>query len=87
MKKISKPKLFNKENRGFLELYFSSEEIASLLEVLAFTSKMCQSIILSKEEMSDEMLRVISEKQLLAASLEEKILLDADPGAPNGFFN
>jgi hypothetical protein len=79
--------MFNKENKGFLELYFSSDDICSLLEVLAFTDKMCKSIILSKEEMSDEMLHMVSEKQLLAATLEEKILADVEPGRPEGFLN
>lgn len=82
MKKPSNPKFFSKEHNGFVELYFSSEDVISMLEVLAFTRKLCESLVSKNEDITEDVKHMLMDKGLAAHSLEEKVRLDADPGKP-----
>jgi non-ribosomal peptide synthetase component E (peptide arylation enzyme) len=84
MKKPRNPKFFAKEDRGFIELYFSSEEIASILEVLSFTRKLCESLVAKNDSMEEDVRHMLMDKGLAAHTLQEKIQIDADPGKPVG---
>ncbi len=82
MKKVSNPRFFGKEQNGFVELYLSSEDVVSMLEVLSFTRKLCESLVSKNEEMTDDVRHMLMDKGLAAHTLEEKVRTDADPGKP-----
>jgi non-ribosomal peptide synthetase component E (peptide arylation enzyme) len=84
MKKPANPRFFGKESKGFVELYFSSEEVSSMLEILSFTRKLCESLVAKNETMEEDVRQMLMEKGLAAHSLQEKIQIDADPGKPTG---
>ena len=80
-----KERLLLNENKGFVELLFSVDEVVSALEVLAFTRKLCNSMISNPpESMSEETKYMLQDKMLAASMLEEKIRSDVDPGRPDG---
>lgn len=85
MQRDKNKKLFLRDNRGFIELYFSPSEVLSALEILAFTRRLCNSLLSQDNgSISDDMKVMLQEKMLAASSLEEKIKMDADPGKPDG---
>lgn len=80
-----KKKLFMKENKGFVDLYLSQEDVLSALDILSFTRKLCNSLISQEgSQLSEEMKIMLQDKVLASLSLEEKIRVDADPGYPDG---
>ena len=87
MKKPKNPKFFAKEDKGFVELYFSLEEVSSMIEVLSFTRKLCESLVAKNESMEEDIRQVLIEKGLTAHALQEKIQIDADPGQPSGLLH
>lgn len=83
-----KNNLFKNENKGVVELYFTTSELVILLELLGFTRRLCESFLLQKDGvLSEEKKEMLKLKSLDASLLEEKIKLDADPGRPDGFLN
>jgi hypothetical protein len=78
-------KLLLNENKGFIELLFSVDEIIATLEILAFTKKLCNNFIMQPpEHMTEDMKYLLQDKMLAASMLEEKIRADVDPGRPDG---
>jgi hypothetical protein len=85
MQRDNKKKIFLKDNRGFIELYFTPNEVLSMLEILAFTRRLCNSLMSQENSpVSEDIKILLQEKQLAASLLEEKIKMDADPGKPEG---
>lgn len=81
----TKKKLLLNENRGFVELHFNVDDVLSLLEILAFTRKLCNSLVANPpENMSEDTKYMLQDKLLAASLLEEKIRADVDPGQPDG---
>jgi hypothetical protein len=80
-----KKKLLLNEDKGFVELHFSVDEVINLLEILAFSRKLCNSLVANPpESMSDDTKYMLQDKMLSASLLEEKIRADVDPGRPEG---
>lgn len=78
-------KLLLNENKGFVELYLSVDEVLSLLEVLSFTRKLCNNFISQPlESVSEDTKQLLQDKMLTSSLLEEKIRTDVDPGQPEG---
>lgn len=85
MQRDNKKKMFTRDNRGFVELYFTPDEVLSMLEILAFTRRMCNTLLTQENpNASDETKAILKDKSLTASFLEEKIKMDADPGKPEG---
>lgn len=85
MQRDNKKKIFLKDNRGFIELYFTPNEVLSMLEILGFTRRLCNSLMLQENSSVAEDIKILlQEKQMAASLLEEKIKMDADPGKPEG---
>lgn len=85
MQRDNKKKLFMKDSRGFVELYFTPDEVLSMLEILAFTRRLCNSLMTQDNSNISEDTKILLQDKTLAASLlEEKIKMDADPGKPDG---
>ena len=80
-----KERLLLNEDKGFVELLFSVDEIVSVLEILAFTRKLCNTMVSQpSESMSEDTKYMLQDKMLAASMLEEKIRADVDPGRPDG---
>ena len=80
-----KERLLLNENKGFVELLFSVDEIISVLEILSFTRNLCNKMVSQpSESMSEDTKYMLQDKMLAAAMLEEKIRTDVDPGQPDG---
>jgi hypothetical protein len=85
MQRDNKKKIFLKDNKGFIELYFTPNEVLSMLEILSFTRRLCNSLMTQENSSVSEDVKVmLQDKQLAASLLEEKIKMDADPGKPEG---
>lgn len=85
MQRDNKKKMFTRDNRGFVELYFTPDEVLSMLEILAFTRRMCNTLLMQENpSASDDTKAILKDKSLTASILEEKIKMDADPGKPEG---
>lgn len=85
MQRDNKKKMFKRDNRGFVEIYFTPDEVLSMLEILAFTKRMCNALLLQENpNASDDMKASLKDKSLISSMLEEKIKIDADPGKPDG---
>lgn len=88
MSRDPKNKLFANDNKGFVELYFTPEEVLSMLEILSFTRRMCNTLIMQENNgVSDDMKAILRDKSTMSSLLEEKIKMDADPGRPDGLLH
>jgi len=86
---MKKPTLFNSNcTDGMVDLYFSEEEIVSLVELLIMTKQICVNASNSLDSVTNKVEKTAFEDKIQAASsLLEKIISDSSPGVPQGDLN
>lgn len=73
----------NEDGNGLIEIYFTEEELLELIGVLSLTKQICTTAAINSNE-EESAKNVLFDKAQLAADLIEKLMIDANPGAPKG---
>ena len=83
-----KNKMFINENNGMIEIFFTPDELNSVINLLNFTSSICSELVKNQGgALTPEMINNFNAKKILASVMSEKLVLDADPGRPAGDLN
>jgi hypothetical protein len=81
--KVARPTLFSSEEKGFVEIYFSTEELAALIEITNFAQKIYESLSNNNLEINPALSKRYETKSTAAAMLVEKLMIDGDPDRPS----
>lgn len=75
-------KMYTSENRGYIEILFTSAELTSLIETLDFARSMCQTLSHTESTLTDDQRQLLEQRANLAKALSTKLMVDGDPGRP-----
>jgi len=81
--KVKRPTLFASESGGFVEIYFTTEELASLIEITNFAQKIYESLSNNNAELNINVSKRYKTKSVMASMLVEKLMMDGDPDRPS----
>jgi hypothetical protein len=83
LNKAKRPTLFASEENGFVEVYFTEEELAALIEITNFAQKIYESLCNNNVELNPSLSKRYKNKSATAALLVEKLMVDGDPDRPS----
>lgn len=73
----------NEDGNGLIEIFFTEDELMELISVLSLTKQICTAAALNSNEEPSAKIS-LAHKAKLAADFIEKLVIDANPGAPKG---
>ena len=80
--RAKRPTLFASESKGFVEIYFTEEELAALIEITNFAQKIYESLSKNNSELNLNLSNKYKSKSIAANMLVEKLMVDGDPDRP-----
>ena len=84
---MSDDKLFDSEERGFIEIFFTPEELISAIEILTLAKRLCSAIVSTHaaggSDLPQEQIDKFSTNAAIAEALAEKLTLDSEVGQPD----
>jgi hypothetical protein len=83
---MKKPSLFSSDaNSGLIDIFFSEEEIVTLIELLVMTKQICSAASSNLDAITEAKAKEAFDDKVTAAGiLLDKILMDSGPGIPHG---